>query len=123
MYGADDVQPRPSQANDELAHLSTTWRARAAELEPYAPAAATAFETAARELATAINAYENEPLSLDEAARWSGYSTSQIRRLFPGQQTIPRGWLPRKPRRVAPPNPTPVSSRTQAVRDLLRSIS
>lgn len=123
MYGADDVQRQPSHPNGELAHLSTTWRARAAELEPYAPAAATAFETAARELATAIDAHENEPLTLEEAARWSGYSTSQIRRLFPRQQTIPRGWLPRKPHRVAPPDPTPVSSRTQAVRDLLRSLS
>lgn len=118
-----DVQHAPSQSTGDLSHLFITWRARAVDLAPYAPAAATAFETAARELATAIDAYENEPLTLDEAAAWSGYSTSQIRRLFPGQQTVPRGWLPRKPRRVAPPDPAPVSSRTQAVRDLLRSIS
>jgi hypothetical protein len=117
------VQRQSLSPSDELSHLSTTWHARAAELAPYAPSAAAAFETAARELATAIDAYENEPLTLDEAAGWSGYSTSQIRRLFPGQQTVPRGWLPRKPRRVAPPDPRPVSSRTQAVRDLLRSLS
>jgi AraC-like DNA-binding protein len=106
-----------------MADLPYVWRERAMDLAPYAPAAATAFEAAARELTEAIDAHENEPLTLDEAAEWSGYSSSQIRRLFPGQQTVPRGWLPKKPRKVARSNETQVSSRSQAVRDLLRSIS
>jgi hypothetical protein len=107
----------------DLSGLSAIWRERATHLAPYAPSAATAFEKAAEELTEAIDGYENEPLTLDEAAEWSGYSTSQIRRLFPGQQTVPRGWLPKKPRKVAWTDETQVSSRSQAVRDLLRSDS
>jgi hypothetical protein len=109
------------RSTPDMADLANIWRERALDLAPYAAPAATAFETAARELAQAIDAYENEPLTLEEAAAWSGYSTSQIRRLFPGQQTVPRGWLPKKPRRLAPVADGCVSSRSQAVRDLLRS--
>ena len=111
---------RPSRTGD-LLELPAAWRTRAADLAPYAPAAATAFEAAAQELIQTIDAYENEPLTLEQAAAWSGYSTSQIRRLFPGQQTVPRGWLPKKPRKLAPAVDGRVSSRSQAVRDLLRS--
>lgn len=118
-HGGYDVHEKV--ALSAAADLPAAWRTRAAALAPYAAAAAAAFEAAAEELTRVIHAHETEPLTLDEAAAWSGYSTSQIRRLYPGRRTVPRGWLPRKPRRLAQTDPPRVSSRSQAARDLLRS--
>lgn len=113
------MQNNDTSSVGDLLELSAIWRARSTDLAPYAPAAAAAFERAAEELRQAIDAYENKPLTLDEASAWSGYSTSQLRRLFPGRRTVPRGWLPRKPRDLALSSARAPSSRAQAARDLL----
>lgn len=55
-------------------------------------------ETHAVELEAAITAAEEEELDLTAAAAESGYSVSQLRRLFPAG-TVRRRDLPRKPRR------------------------
>ena len=49
--------------------LIATWRRRAEDLRPYAPAAAAAFEHAAAELESALRAADADLLTLKEAAR------------------------------------------------------
>ena len=64
-----------------LSDLPATWRNRADELEPYAPAAAEAFRTAALELDAAQHEAEEELHPPAEASAVSGYSTRQLREL------------------------------------------
>lgn len=80
------------------ADLPTAWRERAAELRRWAAAegAARALEAAAAELETALRAADDEPLTLSEAARESGYSVRRLREL------IAEGRLPNAGRRGAP---------------------
>lgn len=87
--------------------LITTWRARARDLAPYAPAAAIAFTRAAEELEAALRLQECEVLSLSAAARESAYSRDHLARLIrdgkipnAGRRSAPRirrADLPRKP--------------------------
>jgi hypothetical protein len=87
--------------------LIVAWRARAAELAPFAPAAATAFERAADELAAALRDRDDRTLTLRQAATLSGYSADHLGRLIRagklrnvGRPHAPRvqpGDLPRKP--------------------------
>ena len=61
------------------------------------PAQADALEACCRELGEALTAHDLESLTIVEAAAESGYSASQLRRMFKGQHTVSRGALPRKP--------------------------
>jgi hypothetical protein len=89
------------------AKLPGTWRSRADELRPYAPAAAEAFVRAADELAAAMAEAADEPLTLAEASVESGYSERRLRELVAageipqaGRKHAPRirrGDLPRRP--------------------------
>jgi hypothetical protein len=84
----------------------SAWRARAAELERYSPAAAEAFRVAAGELEQALREAADAELTLGEAARESGYSDRRLRELIAdgsipqagrkGAPRIRRGDLPRK---------------------------
>jgi len=88
------------------AELPRTWRSRAEELRPYAPAAAEAFARAADELAGALASAADEELTLAEAAAESGYSERRLRELLAagelpqagrkGRPRIRRGDLPRR---------------------------
>jgi excisionase family DNA binding protein len=63
------------------AELSTRWRVKAAELRPYAPPAAQAFEDCARDLDEALRDANEQLLSLEQAAFTTGYSGDHLRRL------------------------------------------
>ncbi len=83
-----------------VAELTATWRADAATLRRcQAESQAALLERCAREVEEAIVAQDQEALDVRSAAAESGYSESQIRRLFPRQKRIPRARLPRKPGR------------------------
>lgn len=88
--------------------LPAIWRARATELERFAPPAAEAFRVAADELDAALRAQADETLTLVQASAESGYSTRRLRELV-ADGTVPnagrkgaprfrRADLPRKPR-------------------------
>jgi hypothetical protein len=79
-----------------LADLPNSWRARADELEPFAPPAAAAFRRAAAEMEEAQRAVEDEVLSLAQAASESGYSVDRLRHM------IADGQLPNVGRKGAP---------------------
>lgn len=80
-----------------VAELVVAWRARAAELKPYAPAAAQAFETASLELEQALRTAAAEALNLRQAARESGYSEDHLGELL-RQGKIPNAGRPHAPR-------------------------
>ncbi len=61
--------------------LSVRWRARGDDLDPYAPAAAEAFRTAASELEAALQAAEEELLPPAESSAESGLSRRRLREL------------------------------------------
>lgn len=92
--------------------LRALWRARAGDLERYAPAAAEAFRQAATELEEHVHAAGAEELTLDQAASESGYSKRRLRELVAagtvpnsgrkGAPRIRRSDLPRKPRSSGP---------------------
>lgn len=80
-----------------LAEIVARWRKDAALLREHgAEEAAATKERDAAELEEALKQHEIEELTIAQAAAESGYSASQIRRRFPGRQTIPRASLPRK---------------------------
>lgn len=92
------------------AALADAWRAKAAELERYAPAAAEAFRVCAMELEAQARSEAEQLLTLREAELRSGYSAEHIRHLVRdkklcnyGRKGAPRvraGDLPRKPPRA-----------------------
>ena len=59
--------------------LSVRWRERGDDLDPYAPAAAEAFRTAASELEAALQAAEDELLPPAQAVPESGSSARTLR--------------------------------------------
>ena len=59
--------------------LSARWRTRGDELDPYAPAAAAAFRTAAAELEEELQAEKEDLLSPAEAVPFSGSSARTLR--------------------------------------------
>lgn len=83
-----------------LDELIRSWRCEAAHVrDRYAEnSLAKLCETHAAELESAIAQMLDEELSIDVAVTESGYSASQLRRLFPGGQ-IRRRDLPRRPGR------------------------
>jgi hypothetical protein len=80
-----------------LTDLSACWRRLAASLRPYAPAAALAYEQAADELNATLEAQQNAPLTLSEAARESGFSADHLGRLV-REGRIPNAGRPHAPR-------------------------
>lgn len=86
--------------------LPAHWRARATELERYAPAAAQAFRDAADQLDAALNSAE-ESVTLREAAAIGGYSVDALQRMVAsgrianvgrkGRPRIRRAQVPLKP--------------------------
>jgi enoyl-CoA hydratase/carnithine racemase len=76
------------------------WRADAEALRRHGLAdQAASLEQRAREIEEALAAESDEALNVAAAAKESGYSAAQLRRLFPGQRRLRRGDLPRKGRR------------------------
>ena len=61
--------------------LSVRWRDRGDDLDPYSPAAAAAFRTAAAELEAALQAAEDELLPPAESSSESGLSKRRLREL------------------------------------------
>jgi hypothetical protein len=62
--------------------LVAVWRERAAALRRYAPPVATAYEDAAAELEKALQATGADLLTLQAAARETGYSADHLGRLI-----------------------------------------
>lgn len=93
------------------ASLATAWRARADELERFAPAAAIAFRECAAELEAQTRHDAEAILTLGEAALASGYSREHIRHQLAagtiknvgkkGRPRVRAGDLPRKATRTA----------------------
>lgn len=87
--------------------LSAAWLTQAALLEPFAPAAATAFRQAAEDLSKELIVWSTKPLDLDTAKQESGYHRDSLLRFIRegkvpnyGTETEPmirRCDLPRKP--------------------------
>lgn len=115
-----------------LADLPAVWRKRADVLRRHgaAEAAATA-ETLAEELADALRAALSEAVSLEDAARESGYSADHLSRLVrsgaipnAGRKNAPairRADLPRKAGTLPPPV-LGATSRAQVARSVVDSI-
>lgn len=95
--------------NVTYSSLADLWRARAQMLELYSAAAAGAYRTAATELENAEHEVADRQLTLEEAAKVSGYSRDHLARLIragklpnAGKRHAPRiraGDLPTRPRR------------------------
>lgn len=95
--------------------LAATWRARATELRRWAAAegAACALECAADELEQALRRDSEEVLTLEEAARRSGYSSDHLGTLVRkgklhnygrrGRPLVAWGEVPRKPGTLTAP--------------------
>jgi hypothetical protein len=106
--------------------LPEVWRAKAAELERYSPAAAIAFRDAAQELEAALHSTE-DGVTLTEASRVGGYSVDHLARLVREQRLtnlgrkhaprIRRADVPVKPghRLPLPPAPDQLSARRRIV--------
>lgn len=90
--------------------LSDRWRQRADQLEPYAPAAATAFRACADEFDAQARHDAEAVLTIHEAAVASGYSPEHIRHQIAagalknvgkkGRPRVRAGDLPRKAARA-----------------------
>jgi hypothetical protein len=81
-----------------ITSLLARWRQAADTLRRHGAAQlADAKEADCQELEAALVQVELETLTIRKAASESGYSASQLRRMFPGQERVPRGALPRKP--------------------------
>jgi hypothetical protein len=98
---------------EALAALVRQWRHEAELLRRRgAQEPATALASCADELEVRLADWEREPVSLEEAARLSGYSVAHLRRLLAdgvldnvaanGGTLLRRGDLPRKPKRALP---------------------
>lgn len=94
--------------------LATSWRQRAAALRAWAAAdvAAHVWESAAAELTASLDAEAGELLTLEEAARRSGFSADGLRRMVRNNKLraerrgrrlyFRAGDLPQKPTREPP---------------------
>lgn len=86
--------------------LVMRWRQEAKLLEAHGAheAAATKVHDADA-LEVALRMYQLERLTPKQAAAETGYTAGAIRKLFPGQRTIPRSALPKKARYPGPGDP------------------
>ncbi|MFO7894801.1 MAG: helix-turn-helix domain-containing protein [Longimicrobiales bacterium] len=90
-----------------IEQLPRRWRRRAADLRPYAPPAAQAFEAAADDLADALQAAADELLTPSDAADYAGVTERTLRTWradgritnhgTDGRPLYRRGELPRTP--------------------------
>jgi hypothetical protein len=97
---AKPQNPGPSES------LAERWRARAEQLERFAPAAAVAFRDCAAELDAQLRATSEAVLTIEEAALVSGFSKDHIRHQLAagaianvgrkGRPRVRAGDLPRK---------------------------
>lgn len=86
--------------------LQAVWRERAKVLAPYSPAAATAYEEAARELGVMLGEQRMGALTLTQASEESGYTSAHLGRMVrtgtlrnvgrPNAPRVLRGDLPKK---------------------------
>lgn len=91
--------PRRVKPTGAVRSLLDRWQTEAETLRRRgAPAQADALEACCRELEAALHEHELESLTITQAAAESGYSESQLRRIFKGRSTVSRGALPRKPK-------------------------
>lgn len=98
---AQVMAPNPASLN-----LVTTWRHRAAGIEPYSPGAAAAFRRCADDLDASLRSAALDEFTLAEASEQSGYSVDHLARLVrdgkipnagrPHVPRIRRGDLPRR---------------------------
>ena len=72
-----------------LEELARTWRLEGARYERFAPGAAAAFETCAAELTELVVAASEEIVTLQEAAKRTGYSYDHLRRLVRTGKIVP----------------------------------
>lgn len=98
-------------ATTSAASLPESWRARASELERFAPAAAVAFRDAAQELEAALRSDADAVLTLQEAALASSYSVDHLRHLV-ASGAIRNAGAKRRPRVRAGDLPRKASART-----------
>jgi hypothetical protein len=91
--------------------------ATAAELEAFAPATAQAIRETLRRAEVAWSTWWNEPLSVADAARWGGYSESQLRRLIRERKLLlaPGGGIRRRHVPVHPGHELPLGVEPGAV--------
>ena len=86
--------------------LVVRWRTEATLLKRRgAPAQGDVLLACADELEVALRLHALERLTPRQAAEETGYTASAIRKLFPGQRTIPRSALPKKARYPGPGEP------------------
>ena len=107
IYLAYPMSGRPPREVRSVNGLPERWLQRAADLEPYAPAAAEAFRRAAGELEVAIRDESEAVMNLAQAAVESGYSIDHLAREIRtgrlpnvgrrGAPRVRRGDLPKKP--------------------------
>lgn len=100
--------------------VTTPWdalTATAAEFEAFAPATALTIRETLRRVEAALSAWWNEPLSVAEAARWGGYSESQLRRLVRERKLLlaPGGGIRRRHVPVHPGHEIPLGVEPGAV--------
>ena len=79
-----------------MSNLAEHWRARADELELYAPVAALAFRECASDLDRESRSDAAKVVTLSEASRIGGYSTDHL------QREVSRGKIPNAGRRNRP---------------------
>ena len=85
------------EAPADPAQLPLYWNVFAELLRPFAPEVARAFETAATHLEDALQQSNNEPLTLVQAGRESGYSRDHLGRLVRAGR-LPNAGSPNAPR-------------------------
>lgn len=114
-------------AGETLTRLAPSWRAHAAELRSWgAEGPARALERAAEELTAVLEAQAGEVLTLEAAARESGYSAEHLRHLVAdgtvpnagrkGAPRVRRADLPAKPGKAAASTYNPDADALRIVR-------
>ena len=90
----------------KISELTHRWRARAEDLQRFAPAAAEAFRECAEQLAAAMESVE-ETVSLPEASRLGGYTVEYLQRLVRAQKitNVGKKYRPRIRRADVPVKP------------------
>jgi hypothetical protein len=113
------IVKRPSAQTRERETMSSNprslpdrWREHAGDIRAYAAEAAAIFDQCADQLAEAFKRYDDEALTVGQAARESGYSTTHLFRAlrqgklpnagFRGRPRIRRADLPHRPSRRGP---------------------
>ena len=112
--------------------LPEAWRSRADDIRRFSAAAAAAFEQAADQLERSLTEVADVLLTLQQAARESGYSPDHVRRMIregkvpnagrPNAPRVRRRDLPRKPQRL-PSSEEPVHVQAASSRQVVRAVA